>query len=437
MIEPKTLPGFMSLLPEDQIIFNRMKDIIRKNFEKYGFLPLDTPVLESSEILLAKSGGETEKQIYEFKRGDNDLCMRFDLTVPLAKYVAENLNNLNFPFARYEIAKAYRGERPQKGRFREFYQCDIDVIGRENLSLVYDAQMPSIMYHIFKELDIGEFTIYVSNRKILCGLLAELGLENISTEVLRIVDKLDKIGEENFVLTLEKDYQIEKSKIEKILDFVKISGSVDEQILALEKLDYQNEIYRQGVEELKVVANYMRTFGIPEKNFAINLSIVRGHDYYTGTVYETFLNENRNIGSICGGGRFDNLAEYYTKEKLPGVGMSIGLTRLFYQLKENEMLKKEESAVSKVIILPMSQETLEPSIQLSNKLRENDINTTIYLEDKKFKNKIQYASRSNIKYAIFVGEDEVAQNIYTIKNLFSTEQTQVDFENLIKILKEN
>lgn len=437
MIQPKTLPGFMSLLPEDQVIFDEMKEVIRKNFEKYGFLPLDTPVLESSEILLAKSGGETEKQIYEFKRGENDLCMRFDLTVPLAKYVAENLNELNFPFARYEIAKVYRGERPQKGRFREFYQCDIDVIGRENLSPIYDAQMPSIIYNIFKELNIGDFTIYINNRKILIGLMQELGLENASTEVLRLVDKLDKIGEENFAVSLEKDYGVAKEKIQKILDFIKISGSVDEQLEILQKENFQNETYRQGVEELKTVVKYMKAFGVPETNFAIKISIVRGHDYYTGTVFETFLNNNQNIGCICGGGRYDNLAEYYTKEKLPGVGISIGLTRLFYQLKENKMLSENAPAIAKAIILPMSEETLEPSIELSNKLRENDINVAIYLENKKFKNKIQYASKSKIKFAIFVGEDEVAQKVYTIKNLYTTEQTQVDFENLIKILKEN
>ncbi|MBO7508392.1 MAG: histidine--tRNA ligase, partial [Clostridia bacterium] len=317
MIEPRTLPGFMSLLPEDQVLFNKMKDVIKKNFEKYGFLPLDTPLLESSEILLAKSGGETEKQIYQIKRGDNDLCMRFDLTVPLAKYVAENLNNLNFPFARYEIAKVYRGERAQRGRFREFYQCDIDVIGRENLSILYDAQMPSIIYNIFKELDLGDFTIFVSNRKILIGFLQELGLAENSTEVLRLVDKLAKIGKENFEKSLKDDYDLSTEQIQKIYDVVTLSGSAEQIVNALENMKVANELFCAGVEELKQVTEYMKSFGVPEQNFKINLAIVRGHDYYTGTVYETFLNGKESIGSVCGGGRYDNLAEYYTKEKLP------------------------------------------------------------------------------------------------------------------------
>lgn len=436
MIEPRTLPGFMSLLPEDQVLFNRMKDVIKKNFEKYGFLPLDTPLLESSEVLLAKSGGETEKQIYQIKRGDNDLCMRFDLTVPLAKYVAENMNELNFPFARYEIAKVYRGERPQKGRFREFYQCDIDVIGRENLSILYDAQMPSIIYNIFKELDIGDFTIRISNRKILIGLFEELGLAGLSVDLLRFVDKIEKIGKDNFILSLEDDYKIEKAKVEKIVEFILANGDSQKQIAYLENLGIQNETYLLGVSELKQVVENLKLFGVPEKNFEIKLSLVRGHDYYTGTVYETFLNGKENIGSVCGGGRYDNLAGYYTKEKLPGVGVSIGFTRLFYQLKENGWLKKENAATAKAIILPMGPDTVADCIQLSNKLRENGIAVSLYLEDKKFKNKLQYAVKSNIKYAIFVGEDEVKSGKYTVKNLYETTQTQENLENLIKILKE-
>ena len=437
MIEPRTLPGFMSLLPEDQVLFDKMKDIIRKNFEKYGFLPLDTPLMESSEILLAKSGGETEKQIYQIKRGDNDLSIRFDLTVPLAKYVAENLNNLNFPFQRYEIAKVYRGERAQHGRFREFYQCDIDVIGRDGLSILYDAQMPSIVYSIFKELDIGDFVIRLSNRKILIGFLQQLGLENICADVVRLVDKIEKIGAENFVLSLEKDLGITKQIADKILNFVSLSGDSAKQIEQLENLGIANEQYSLGVQELKAVVDGLKQFGVPEQNFEIKLSLVRGHDYYTGTVYETFLNGKESIGSVCGGGRYDNLAGYYTKEKLPGVGISIGLTRLFFQLKENGWLKKEQSAISKAIVLPMGADTIKDSIELSNKLRENGLNVTVYLEDKKFKNKLAYAVKSNIKFAIFVGEDEVKSQKYTVKNLQQTTQSQESFENLIKILKEN
>lgn len=433
MIEPKTLPGFMQLLPQDQILFNKIKDTIRKNYESFGFVPLDTPVLESSEVLLAKAGGETEKQIYKFSKGDNNLCMRFDLTVPLAKYVAENLQSLNFPFARYQIGKVYRGEKPQKGRFREFYQCDIDVIGKNSLSLFYDAEIPSIMYRIFKELNVGKFTIFVSNRKILLGLIESLGLKNIDVDILRMIDKYEKIGQQNFALTLKIDYHIEESIIDKLIDFIKISGSPEQQISTLKSLNINNENYIQGVNELEQVTKYMRTFGIEDGYFNINLSIARGLDYYTGTVYETFIQGYESLGSVCSGGRFDNLAEYYTKEKLPGVGMSIGLTRLFYQLKENNLLKDEKGAIAKVVILPMG-ETQNECIKLSNVLRENGINNTIYFEETKFKNKILFATKTNADYAIIVGEDEIKNNYYSLKNLKEFSQQQLSLENIITLL---
>ena len=436
MIQPRTLPGFMELLPNDQILFNRIKDVIRKNYERYGFLPLDTPVLESSDVLLAKAGGETEKQIYQFKKGDNDLCMRFDLTVPLAKYVAENFNELSFPFARYQIDKVYRGERPQKGRFREFYQCDIDVIGKDSLSLYYDALVPSIMYNIFKELNLGDFKIFVSNRKILLGLLEQLNLSELSTDILRLVDKIEKIGQENFVLSL-KDYNLSSEQIEKICQFVSIKGTVSQQLQLLKEMNIQNENFVCGINELEVVTKNMQTFGIGESNFAINLSIARGLDYYTGTVYETFICGKESLGSICSGGRFDNLAGFYTKEHLPGVGMSIGLTRLFYELKENNMLDQTQNSIAKVIILPMGDEYVEKSIMLSNTLRQNEINTNIYLENTKFKTKLAYAIKSNIRYAIFMGEDEINNNVYTIKDLLKQEQQTVKLEELLKILKQN
>lgn len=433
MIEPKTLPGFMELLPQDQILFNKIKDTIRKNYESFGFVPLDTPVLESSEVLLAKAGGETEKQIYKFSKGDNNLCMRFDLTVPLAKYVAENFQALNFPFARYQIGKVYRGEKPQKGRFREFYQCDIDVIGKNSLSLYYDAEIPSIMYRIFKELNIGKFTIFVSNRKILLGLIESLGLKNIDVDILRMIDKYEKIGQQNFVLTLKLDYHIEDSVIDKLVNFIKISGSPEQQISTLRSLNINNENYIQGVNELEQVTNYMKTFGIEDGYFNINLSIARGLDYYTGTVYETFIQGYESLGSVCSGGRFDNLAEYYTKEKLPGVGMSIGLTRLFYQLKENNLLKDEKGAIAKVVILPMG-ETQSECIKLSNILREKGINNTIYFEETKFKNKILFATKTNADYAIIVGEDEIKNNYYSVKNLKEFSQQQLSLENIITLL---
>lgn len=433
MIEPKTLPGFMELLPEDQILFNKIKDIIRKNYESFGFVPLDTPVLESSEVLLAKAGGETEKQIYSFTKGDNKLCMRFDLTVPLAKYVAENFASLNFPFARYQIGKVYRGEKPQKGRFREFYQCDIDVIGKNTLSLYYDAEIPSIMYRIFKELNVGKFTIYVSNRKILLGLIDSLGLKDIDVEILRLVDKFEKIGEENFVLTLRLDYKINDDIIDKLLNFIKISGTPEQQIETLKNLGINDEMYNKGVEELGLVTKYMRKFGIEDGYFNINLSIARGLDYYTGTVYETFIEGYESIGSVCSGGRFDNLAEYYTKEKLPGVGMSIGLTRLFYQLKEYNLLKEQKGAVSKVVILPMGA-TEEKCIELSNILRDKGVNNTICFEDIKFKNKILFATRANADYAVIIGEDEVKNNYYTVKNLKEFSQEKLSLDEVINLL---
>lgn len=434
MIEPKTLPGFMELLPQDQILFNKIKDTIQKNYESFGFVPLDTPVLESSDVLLAKAGGETEKQIYNFKKGDNDLCMRFDLTVPLAKYVAQNYASLNFPFARYQIGKVYRGEKPQKGRFREFYQCDIDVIGKNTLSLYYDAEIPSVMYKIFKELDIGKFTIFVSNRKILKGLIEYLGLKEIDMDILRLIDKFAKIGEENFVLTLKLDYKLTDSIIDKLLNFIKISGSVKQQIETLYNLNIQNDTFLEGVKELEEVTNYMSLFGIEEDYFNINLSIARGLDYYTGTVYETFIEGYESLGSVCSGGRFDNLAEYYTNEKLPGVGMSIGLTRLFYQLKEYNLIKKEDGSVVKAVILPM-RETQTECIKLSNILRDNGINNTIYFEDKKFKSKILYATQTNANYAIIIGEDEVLNKYYTVKNLKEFKQQQLPLEDIIKLLK--
>ncbi len=433
MITPKTLSGFMELLPNDQILFNKIKETIKRNYEKFGFLPLDTPVLESSDVLLAKAGGETEKQIYRFSKGDNDLCMRFDLTVPLAKYVALNENELAFPFARYQIGKVYRGERPQKGRYREFYQCDIDVIGKNELSLLYDAEIPSIIYNIFKELNLGEFTINVSNRKILRGFIESLGLENLSTDILRMIDKFDKISEETFKATLIDDYKIESEKVEKILSFIKITGTPEEQIKKLENFGIENSTFTAGVEELSIVTKYMKNFGVEDGYFTINLSIARGLDYYTGTVYETILKGHENIGSVSSGGRYDNLAEYYTKDKLPGVGMSIGLTRLFYQLKENNMLKEENAYLSKAIIIPMGN-TIDNCIGLSNILRNNNIPNIVYFEEGKLKTKFAYASKLNIPYAILIGEDEVANNNYTLKNLYEFKQEQFTLDELIKKL---
>ena len=336
--EPRTLSGFMELLPDEQILFNQMKKTIEETYQKYGFLPLDTPVIELSEVLLAKAGGETEKQIYRFNKGDNDLSLRFDLTVPLSKYVAKNYGNLNFPFRRYQIGKVYRGERTQKGRFREFYQCDIDVIGDGELDLINDAELPSVIYTIFTKLGFSNFTIRINNRKILNGLFESLNQKEKAVEILRIIDKIDKIGKDAVIEELEK-IEVEKEAVEKIIEFISINGTSDEKIEKLKKLNIENETYIKGVEELEYVVKHMRMFEIPENNFNVDLTIARGLDYYTGTVYETFLNDYRKLGSVCSGGRYENLAEYYTDKKLPGVGVSIGLTRLFYKLNEMNLIK--------------------------------------------------------------------------------------------------
>ena len=317
-VEPRTLPGFMELLPSEQILFNQMKDKIINSYEKFGFLPIDTPVIEMSEVLLAKAGGETEKQIYRFQKGDNDLSLRFDLTVPLAKYVAQYYNDLAFPFRRYQIGKVYRGERPQKGRFREFYQCDIDIIGDGELSIINDAEMPAVIYNTIKDLGFDDFTICINNRKILNGLFAELNQEENSVEIMRIIDKLEKIGKENVIKCLE-EINVSKENINSIMTFIEIDGTTDEKIVKLEKLNISNELFAKGLEELKQVVTHIRQFGVPDTNFKLDLTIARGLDYYTGTVYETFLNDYREIGSVCSSGRYENLAEYYTDRKLPGV----------------------------------------------------------------------------------------------------------------------
>ena len=431
--EPRTLSGFMELLPEDQILFNQIKNTIEEIYKLYGFLPLDTPIIELAEVLLAKAGGETEKQIYRFQKGDTDLSLRFDLTVPLAKYVAKNYGNLSFPFRRYQIGKVYRGERTQKGRYREFYQCDIDIIGDEKLDLLNDAELPSIIYSIFSKLDFGEFTICINNRKILTGLFEELELEQKSQEVLRIIDKIAKIGKDTAIKELEK-IQIGKEKINKIIEFVEIQGTTDKKLQKLyEMIDIEsqsyfkvdNGVFKTGVEELKQVIENIRILGIPDKNFKIDLSIVRGLDYYTGTVYETFLNEHKELGSICSGGRYENLAENYTDKKLPGVGISIGLTRLFYQLKESNLLKLKEKSISKIIIIPMVKDNTK-AIKLASDLRNLGVPTQIFLEDKKLKAKLKYADKLNIPYMILIGEDEIKNNFVKVKNMQTGEEIQVE-----------
>ena len=433
-IEPRTLPGFMELLPKEQIAFNQMRQAIQKSYEKFGFLPLDTPIIEKAEVLLAKAGGETEKQIYRVEKGDNDLALRFDLTVPLAKYVTQYYNDLSFPFRRYQIGKVYRGERPQKGRFREFYQCDIDIIGDGDLSIIYDAEMPAVIYQTIQSLGFEDFTICMNNRKILNGLFEALGLKEQSVEIMRIIDKIEKIGKDNVVAMLE-EMQIVKEAIEKIVDFLEIAGTTDEKIQALENMDIQSELFQAGVEELKTVVDYVRKFGVPDTHFKVELTIARGLDYYTGTVYETFLNEYRTLGSVCSGGRYDNLAEYYTDKKMPGVGVSIGLTRLFYQLNELQAIKQEQKSIAKVLVIPMT-ENIEKALEIGASLRKENISTEIYLEEKKIKAKMKYANHLEIPYVILVGEDEINNNVVTLKNMVTGEQETVSLAEAISRLKD-
>ena len=419
-IEPRTLPGFMELLPQDQILFNQIKDIIKNNYEKFGFLPLDTPIIEDSKILLAKAGGETEKQIYRFNKGENDLSLRFDLTVPLAKYVAKNYNEIAFPFRRYQIGKVYRGEKPQKGRFREFYQCDIDIIGDGELSNKNDAELPAIIYNIFKELNFGKFTICINNRKILTGLFEELELTEKSTEILRIIDKIEKIGKEK-VISLMQELDIPQNKIEKIITFIEIKGTNNEKIEQLENLKITNPKFNEGLDNLKEVIEQIRALEVPENYFKIELTIARGLDYYTGTVYETFLDEYRNLGSICSGGRYDNLAENYINKKLPGVGISIGLTRLFDQLMDIGLIKSEKKSIADILIISMT-EDFKYVTKVANKLRNEGKKVQIYYENKKIKNQFKYADKLQIPYTVVIGDDEVKEGKITIKNMETGEQ---------------
>ena len=423
---PRTLSGFMELLPAPQRQMERIMEILRETYSLYGFTPLDTPVIESSEVLLAKGGGETEKQIYRFQKGDADLSLRFDLTVPLAKYVALHYNDLTFPFRRFQIGKVYRGERAQRGRFREFYQADIDVIGDGKLSILNEAEIPAIIYRTFSALGLRRFRIRVNNRKILNGFYASLGLTEKAGDVMRTVDKLEKIGPEKVRDILTGDLGVPPESAQEILDFISITGTTEEILSALEARRGRDETFDQGLEELKTVVRHLGDFGVPAENFAVDLTIARGLDYYTGTVYETVLLDHPEIGSVCSGGRYDNLAEYYTEKQLPGVGISIGLTRLFYVLGEQGMLNQElNTAPADVLILPMT-EDLSPAIALATQLRENGVRAQLHCEAKKFKQKISYADKLGIPYVIFLGEDEIKEGVVACKDMATGEQTKLD-----------
>ena len=435
-LKPRTLSGFMELLPAPQQQMERMMDILRRTYALYGFTPLDTPLIEASEVLLAKGGGDTEKQIYRFTKGDADLSLRFDLTVPLAKYVALHYNDLAFPFRRYQIGKVYRGERAQRGRFREFYQADIDVIGDGKLDIVNEAEIPAIIYRTFTALGLRRFQIRVNNRKILNGFYAMLGLTHKSGDIMRTVDKLDKIGPEKVAACLRDDCGLTDDQAAEILRFIAITGDNAAVLAALRSYAGRNDTFDQGLAELETVVRHLGAFGVPEANFAVDLTIARGLDYYTGTVYETTLLDHPEIGSVCSGGRYDNLAEYYTDRQLPGVGISIGLTRLFYVLGEQNMLNDQlPTAPADVLVLPMTDD-LSAAVALATALRDAGVRTQLYTEAKKFKAKMSYADKLAIPYVVFLGEDEIAAGTVTCKDMTSGEQTTLPFADTLDRIRE-
>ncbi len=421
VMKPRTLSGFMELLPGKQAQFERMVDILRKTYASYGFAALDTPVIEDAQILLAKGGGETEKQIYRFQKGDSDLALRFDLTVPLAKYVALHCNDLAFPSRRFQISKVYRGERAQRGRFREFYQADIDIIGDGALDILNEAEIPAIIYKVFRGFGLTRFQIRVNNRKILNGFYAMQDLSEKSGEIMRTVDKLDKIGAEKVRLCLTDDCGLTGEQADAILAFMSIAGTNAQVVAALENYAGKNEMFDQGLAELKAVTANLSAFGVPEENFAVDLTIARGLDYYTGTVYETTLLDHPEIGSVCSGGRYDDLAGFYIEKKLPGVGISIGLTRLFYVLDEQGLINPElPSAPADALVLPMGDSTA--AIALAEDLRSAGLRVQLYAEQKKFKQKMAYADKLGVPFAVLLGEDEIAEGKCSVKNMRTGEQ---------------
>ena len=435
-VQPRTLSGFMELMPARQIQFDRMMAVLRESYSLYGFTPLDTPIIEASEVLLAKGGGETEKQIYRFQKGDSDLSLRFDLTVPLAKYVAQYSNQLAFPFRRFQIGKVYRGERAQRGRFREFYQADIDIIGDGKLDISNDAEIPAIIYRTFTAMGLKRFQIRVNNRKVLNGFYAMLDLTHESGAIMRTVDKLDKIGAAQVKeLLMAEEIGLNAEQAGEIMRFIAIDGSNEEVLQALEGYRGRHPLFDEGLDELTTVARYLAAFGVPEDHFKVDLTIARGLDYYTGTVYETTMLDHPEIGSICSGGRFDNLAEYYTDKKLPGVGISIGLTRLFFVLEDQGYLNDQlNTAPADALILPMT-EDLSAAIALATQLRNAGVRTQLYGEQKKFKQKMSYADKLGVPYVIFLGEEEIASGVAAVKNMRTGEQVKLSPDEAVKLIQ--
>jgi len=424
-VAPRTLSGFMELLPAEQIKMEKMMAVLRRTYSLYGFTPLDTPIIEASNVLLAKGGGETEKQVYRFTKGDSDLSLRFDLTVPLAKYVALHYNELAFPFRRYQIGKVYRGERAQRGRFREFYQADIDVIGDGKLDITNEAEIPSVIYRTFTELGLRDFVIRVNNRKILNGFYAMNGMSARAGEIMRTVDKIDKIGPEKVRELLVNEVGMYTQKADTVLDFMAISGTNAGVLARLHDFSGMDPLFDEGLAELETVVKYLAAFGVPETHFAIDLTIARGLDYYTGTVYETLITDHPEIGSVCSGGRYDDLAGYYTDKSLPGVGISIGLTRLFYVLSEQGLLSDTGvTAPCDALVIPMTEE-LSFAVSAATVLRDHGIRTQLYTEQKKFKARMGYADRLRVPYAVIIGGDEAAEGVLSVKNMRTGEQVKL------------
>jgi len=445
MIKPRTPPGVMELLPRDQIAFQRMLDTIRRTFEGFGFLPIETPVFELSETLLTKSGGETERQVYfvqstgaleKAAEGLPELALRFDLTVPLARYVAEHEHDLAFPFRRYQMQRVYRGERAQRGRFREFYQCDIDVIGKDSLSPRYDAEVPAVISAVFAALDIGEFTIQLNHRKLLRGYFEGQGIDDTrQMTVLREIDKLDKRGEDAVRATLTgEDFGLSDDVAERLLAFSRVrSTGHDDALAKLDALGAGTGLFEEGRTELRNLLNQLRALGVPESRYALNLSIARGLDYYTGMVYETVLDAHPQIGSICSGGRYDNLASHYTKSKLPGVGISIGLTRLFWQLRDAGLIATADSSVD-VLVTLLDDASLPATLALSQRLRSSGLNVETQLEPRKLAKQMQYADRAGIRFVVIRGEDEASKGVVAVKDLRRGEQFEVADDDLARTL---
>lgn len=424
----------MELLPGEQILFNKYLKIIRDTFEEFGFVPQETPIVENADILFAQIGEDTKKEIYRFTKGGDDLGLRFDLTVPLARYVAMYYNQLTFPFRRYQVGKVFRGERPQKGRFREFYQCDIDIIGNGSLSLVNDAEIPAVINKVFENFNLGDFVISINNRKILSGLVDSLGCLDRIDEILRAIDKWEKVGQETVRLMLVEDLDMKATDVEKIIKFVKITGSNKQIIEKLEAFEIKNELFDTGVAELKEVVEKALEFGVSEKNLQVDLSIARGLSYYTGTVYETKLLDERISGSVCGGGRFDNLADSYTNQRLPGVGVSIGLTRLFSQLVSSGVIKAEVSTVAKVLVVPMDKVS-EFSIKVASEMRLAGIPVELFTEEDKFRKKLTYANKLGVPFIAIIGDEEEKKKKIALKDMKTGEQELVDVKTAInKIL---